>query len=184
MLSDEDIMARCITGGDRQAFGVLVQRHQGSVRQFLRRLCRDTALADDLAQEAFLKAFAGAAGYSGQGRVISWLYRIAHREFLQHARKSKRQTEVHSEVQADPQDGFGGTGISPDPIRALDLQSALDHLAEHERVAVVLCTGQGLSHAEAADVLHLPLGTVKSHVTRGLQKLRRIMADPDVRTAS
>ena len=183
MLTDEELIARTLVDGDRQAFGVLVQRYQGPLRQFLRRLCADAARADDLAQETFMKAFSSLAGYSGKGRFISWLYRIGHREFLQHIRRTGRRTEIYQDVKADPQDGFGGTGNTADPNMSLDLQAALSQLGESERTVIILCTGQGLSHAEASDVLGMPLGTVKSHSTRGLEKLRRIMMDSEPRSA-
>lgn len=174
--SDEEL-ALLAAAGDRAAFGVLVRRHQGLVRGMLARLARDRAEADDLAQEAFMKAWRKIGDLEAAAGFKAWLCSIAYREFLMQRRRraaSERTTEALSaEAAAAP-------GADP-PARLgdlLDLDRALTTLSESERACVVLCYAGGLSHAEAAAATGLPLGTVKSHVARGREKLRdRMMAE-------
>jgi RNA polymerase sigma-70 factor (ECF subfamily) len=88
--ADHRLIARVLAGRDSAAFGELVRRHQSHVRNFLRRLCGDFSLADDLAQDAFMRAWDKLNTYSGQGSFIGWLLKIAYTTFLQSRRKSKR----------------------------------------------------------------------------------------------
>ena len=83
---------------DAEAFGELVRRHQSQVRNFLRKLCRDFVLADDLAQDAFLHAWDKLHTFSGKGSFIGWLLKVAYTTFLQSKRKSNRYSEILDEV--------------------------------------------------------------------------------------
>ena len=170
-LTDADLVARVLAEDDQHAFGELVRRHQSSVRGLLRQLTRtDLALADDLAQEAFLRAYRKLASFRGEARFSTWLYRIAYNCFREDARKRKELVGVDEEqLQAkhDPQTVDAG-------LRH-DLMHALSLLPLHERTAVVLCCQDGLSHDEASRVLDIPLGTVKTNVLRGREKLKRTL---------
>lgn len=167
--SDEELVALVLAARDRAAFGELVRRHQAMVRAMLMRMCRDHALADDLAQEAFIRAFDKIDAFKGQGSFKAWLCRIAYTEFLMHARKrrsSQRTAEAFGREAEERSEAPAMAGQS------LDLDRALATLKEDERVCVILCYANGLTHAEAAQVTGLPLGTVKSHVNRGRDKLK------------
>jgi RNA polymerase sigma-70 factor (ECF subfamily) len=156
-------LARKAAGGDAGAFTSLVRRHERRVRAFLLRLCRgDSHLADDLAQEAFVKAWRMAASWRGEGSYEGWLLRIAWRAFLSDRRG--RRDEVGLE------EAFV-EGQESDPNAAIDVDRALARLGPRERAAAVLCLGEGWSHKEAARILDLPLGTLKSIVARARTQL-------------
>ena len=171
-LTDADLVARVLANDDQHAFGELVRRHQSSVRGLLRQLSRtDIALADDLAQETFIRAYKNIRSFRGEARFSTWLYRIAYNCFHEDARKRKELVGVDDELlqaEHDPQ--------TIDPGLRHDLMHALRLLPVHERTAIVLCCQNGLSHDEAARVLDIPLGTVKTNVLRGREKLKRSLA--------
>jgi RNA polymerase sigma-70 factor, ECF subfamily len=171
-LTDADLVARVLLDDDHHAFSELVRRHQSAVRGLLRQLTRtDAALADDLAQEAFLKAYKNIRSFRGEAKFSTWLYRIAYNCFREEARKRKELVgidEAQLEAEQDPQ--------TVDPALRQDLMHALQLLPIHERTAVLLCCQNGLSHDEAARVLDIPLGTVKTNVLRGREKLKKTLA--------
>ncbi len=140
----------------------------------LARLTRNRALADDLAQDAFLRAFQKIGSFRGEGGFKSWLCRIAYREFLQ-ARRKRMAVERAMERLASAQEADAGQPAGADRGDAVDLDRALAELSENERTCVVLCYACGLSHAEAAETTGLPLGTVKSHVLRGRERMKALM---------
>ena len=171
-LTDADLVARVLLDEDQNAFSELVRRHQSAVRGLLRQLTRsDVALADDLAQETFIRAYKNIRSFRGEAKFSTWLYRIAYNCFREDARKRKELVgidETQLEREHDP-----GT---VDPALRQDLAHALQLLPLHERTAVLLCCQNGLSHDEAARVLDIPLGTVKTNVLRGREKLKKTLA--------
>jgi RNA polymerase sigma-70 factor (ECF subfamily) len=171
---DLDLVALAAAGG-RDAFGELVRRHGSAVRGLLRRMGADAASADDVAQDAFLSAFEQIAEFRGEGAFRAWVSRIAARLYVKRWRKAAR-----ADLLAESAEQAAASGA--DPIAAdarIDLDEALKALPTAERVCVSLCYGAGLSHAEAAAALNAPLGTVKSHVKRGLDRLRSHLAPDD-----
>lgn len=171
-LTDADLVARVLLHDDHHAFAELVRNHQSPVRGLLRQLTRtDAALADDLAQETFLKAYKNIRSFRGEAKFSTWLYRIAYNCFREEARRRKELVgidEAQLEAEHDPN--------TVDPALRQDLNQALGLLPLHERSAVLLCCQQGLSHDEAARVLDIPLGTVKTNVLRGREKLKKTLA--------
>lgn len=167
-LHDLELAALAAAGG-RRAFGELVRRHGFGVRALLRRMGADPALADDLAQDAFLAAFERIAEFRGEGTFAGWVKRIAVRLYLRRLRR-RRGMDL-----AGPLDDWAETGEGSEGEAAgrIDLDDALRTLTAPERLCVSLCYGVGLSHVEAAEALDCPLGTVKSHIKRGVEKLRR-----------
>jgi RNA polymerase sigma-70 factor (ECF subfamily) len=172
--SDAELIARAISLEDQNAFGELVRRYQSPMRGFLTRMTRgDSHLADDLAQETFLKAWQKLKTFRGEARFSTWLFGIAFNEFRGEARRRKEfALEDTAEV---PEELSQPTAAGASNLR-LDLTEALKMLNSNERAAVVLCCQNGLSHDEAAQVLECPLGTVKTNVLRGREKLRRALA--------
>ena len=158
-------LAGLAAAGDRAAFGELVRRHSSAVRGLLRRMGAQPSTADDIAQDAFLTAFERVAEFRGEGTFAAWVKRIAARLYVRRWRRDSRMAE---EVEQDDE-GHGGEVSTVDRI---DLDEAMKSLSDQERLCVSLCYGAGLSHAEAAETIGAPLGTVKSHVKRGLDKLR------------
>jgi RNA polymerase sigma-70 factor (ECF subfamily) len=171
-LTDADLVARVLVDEDQHAFSELVRRHQSAVRGLLRQLTRtDAALADDLAQEAFLKAYKHIRSFRGEARFSTWLYRIAYNVFREDARRRKELVGIDEDVlQAEQDPQTVDAGLRHDLMHALSL------LPLHERSAVLLCCQNGLSHDEASRVLEIPLGTVKTNVLRGREKLKKTLA--------
>ena len=168
-------LAALAVGGDRGAYGELVRRHGSAVRALIRRMGAEAATADDVAQDAFLAAYEQIADFRQEGTFRAWVSRIAARLYVRRRRRDGR-LELMAEVEPSAQQSVGGEGGA---ARRIDLDEALKSLSEVERMCVSLCYGTGLSHAEAAEVLNTPLGTVKSHVKRGLDKLRARLAPDD-----
>jgi RNA polymerase sigma-70 factor (ECF subfamily) len=129
-----------------------------------------------LAQDAFLAAFEQVSEFRGEGTFQAWVKRIAARLYLRRWRRDKRTDLMAETPEPDPAPGHDPSGAA----QRIDLDAALNTLSDPERLCVTLCYGGGLSHAEAADALNAPLGTVKSHVKRGLDKLRARMAPEQV----
>lgn len=166
---DLDLVAQAARG-DRQAFGELVRRHGSAVRALLRRLGADPTLADDLAQDAFLAAYEQIGDFRGDGPFQSWVKRIAARLYVKRWRREARMSLGDEVTDIAVEDSPVGSDDR------LDLDDALKSLSPAEQVCVSLCYGAGFSHAEVAAALNAPLGTVKSHVKRGLDKLKARLA--------
>lgn len=159
---------------EAQGFEGLVRTHQSRVRQQLRRLTGgDAALADDLAQETFVLAWRHIGSFRGDAKVSTWLYRIAYHAWLAQ-RRGVREHEPIDDDAALPDEAT--PGVEADALQRIDVNRALAALPEAERVALIHCFQLDLSHAEAAEVLGWPLGTLKSHVARGKARLRATLA--------
>ena len=169
-MNESEWLAREAAGGDTAAFGVLVRLHQSRLRGFLLRMTKGNhALADDLAQETFLEAFRKIAQF-GSGSFFGWLSAIAYSRYLMEARKRKlERLNETDDVAAD----------APEPQTAsaakLDLEKAMARLVPAQRAALTLCLALGFSNEEAAEALSMPLGTLKSHVNRGREKLAAML---------
>jgi len=166
----EEYLTRRAAEGDASAFAALVRSHQSRLRGFLRRMTRgDCALADDLAQETFLEAHRKIAAYRGGGSFAGWLYAIAWSRYLMEARRRKLEPLEEDDVSTPLP--------SPESTSALrlDLEKAMARLSPRERAALTLCFALELTHEEAAVALAIPIGTLKSHVSRGREKLRGLL---------
>jgi len=173
MIPDLELAARVAGSDDQAAFKQLVERNHGAIRRFLRRLLAgDHGTADDLAQETFLLAYRKIPSWKATGSFSSWLHSIAYRQFLQYRRKHARQT-----LMAEPPDeGF-------DPGQSVDAEILLPRLmrlvSEEERACLTLAYATGMTHPEIVQITGLPLGTVKTHISRGRQKLQQWLKDND-----
>ena len=159
-----------VASQDANAFGELIRRHQSQVRNFLRRLARDEALADDLAQDCFLHAWNKIHTYSGTGSFIGWVLKIAYTTFLQSKRKSKRYNEILEQAGHEP--GQSATTSDSAPEAELDVDTLLATLNEQERVIMIFSYACGLSHREISEATGLPAGTVKSIIHRAKERIR------------
>jgi RNA polymerase sigma factor (sigma-70 family) len=183
-VSDATLIARALVGDDRHAFAELVRRHQSTVRACLRKLTAGNhALADDLSQETFVLAWRNLKSFRQEARFSTWLYRIATNCWLADARKRKEELlgDRDDDIAGDDEaEGNAGEAAHGDHARSaslkMDLEKALAVLTEGERAAIVQCYHNDLTHEEAAYVLNLPVGTVKTHVLRGKQKLKVALA--------
>jgi RNA polymerase sigma factor (sigma-70 family) len=168
-LHDVELCAHAALG-ERAAFGELVRRHGSAVRGVLRRMGAPPAEADDVAQDAFLTAFERIAEFRGEGTFAAWVKKIAARLYLRRLARERKLGALTAEAAEDD------PPPRTDADASIDLDGALKTLGATERLCVTMCFGAGLSHTEAAEALNLPLGTVKSHVKRGLDKLRARLA--------
>lgn len=169
----ETTLAGLAITGDDSAYGELVRRRHSQIRDLLRRLCRDPALADDLAQQAFLQAWRRVRTLQSPAAFGGWLRKIAVNTWLQHIRArgdhaTVAATEESSERESTPaQEAM--------VAERLDLNGALSQLAPDARLCIVLAYGERMSHREITAATGLPLGTVKSHIARGAARLRDLL---------
>lgn len=165
MWTDAELIARVVVEGDRNSYSELIQRYQSSLRGFFLKLAGgDQALADDLSQETFIAAYKGLSSFKGQAKFSTWLFSIGKNVFLQHARK-------HHETPVDPEDDPPDES-TPDSGKTMDIHRALKELDSDDRLILGLCYVQELTHPEVAEILQIPLGTVKTNVLRAKEKLK------------
>jgi RNA polymerase sigma-70 factor (ECF subfamily) len=159
--------------GAVDAFGLLIRDHQQALRAFLRRLCGNAAEADDVAQEAFVFAWENRHRFDAARDFRPWLFAIAWRKYRERQRWRRRLLARETRHAAER-----ATIMAPDPGLGLDLGKACAALPPDQRAAILLCLGLDFTHQEAAQALALPLGTVKSHVARGREKLAAFLGEP------
>ena len=167
---DQYLVALAVSAQDTAAFGELIRRHQSQLRNFLRKLSGDFALADDLAQDSFLHAWSKLHTFTGRGSFIGWLLKIAYTTFLQSRRKSRRFSKVLTDVAyvAETESKSYTEGVDEAP----DIDKLLAILTVEERAIFILSYACELSHREISDATGLPAGTVKSVIFRSKQKIR------------
>ena len=164
--SAETAWVTAARAGSADAFGRLVHMHQQALRAFLRRLIGNPADADDIAQETFVFAWEHIARFDPARGFRPWLFGIAWRKYREGKRGWIRRLTRQGHAAQDVPAVF-----QPDPGLRLDLAKVTAALPPEQRAALLLCLGCEFTHAEAAEALALPLGTVKSHVARGREKL-------------
>ena len=170
--SDEQAWVIAAQAGSAEGYSRLVRLHQQALRAFLRRLNGNAAEADDLAQDSFVRAFELIGRFDAARPFRPWLFGIAWRKYREHKRgwlRLIKRQERYSQMQE--------TATTPDPGLKLDLVNSLAALPAEQRAVLLMCLGQDFSHAEAAEALDLPLGTVKSHITRGRERLEELLGD-------
>lgn len=172
--SNEELISRALILKDAQAFDQLVLRNQSRVRSWLRHLAHgDAALADDLAQETFLRAWRKLGTFKASGSFEAWLLTIARNEFLQHVRKSGREANRIDELrQTVETDRAADEHMASSGVEQHDMGRVLRMLKPEERDLMILVYGIGLTHSEASEVSGMPVGTVKSHIRRGAARVR------------
>ncbi|WP_425998061.1 RNA polymerase sigma factor [Caulobacter sp. DWR1-3-2b1] len=166
-------LVRAARAGSQAAFARLVAIHEKPLRGFLRK--SGWIDADDIAQEAFVAAWTSLGRLRADGGFRAWLYGIAWRKAQDNRRAASRSARRDEDWRGQEALEAASEVAQEDRIA---LQAALDTLPEDQRACVALCLGQGWSHPEASEVLGLPLGTVKSHVNRGRERLLAVLGDP------
>ena len=174
--------------GDDAAYGELVRRRQAAIRQLFRRLTRDPALADDLAQQTFVHAWKSIRSLRSPAAFGAWLRKLAVNCWLQQVRIKQHEVLLGDEALADGlrASTAGADQAAPveEPVAArMDLDAALAALPPDARLCVVLAYSEGMSHAEISESTAMALGTVKSHIARGAARLRELLqgyGDPHV----
>jgi RNA polymerase sigma-70 factor (ECF subfamily) len=164
-LSDQELVERVRLTDEMAAFNCLVRRHQTKIRGLLRQLLGPgrEADADDLAQEAFLRAYRKLGSYRSDAAFTTWLYRLTYRVYLNSLRKRREESREESELTQLSEPAEAGRDKS---LIRIDLNEALKGLSEAERAAVLLFYQNGLTHPEVATVLKKPLGTIKTLINR------------------
>ena len=171
--SDEALVERILVFKDQQAFTRLVLRHQLVVRSVISRYCRkDRFLIDDLVQETFLRAYLSLANFRQESKFSTWLYRIAVNLV---ADKFRRKSLDYCDLDSIDCIAASCRLLNQSDLRA-DLAKALSHISEQQKIAVRLCLQEGYTHIDAAAEMKIPLGTVKSHVSRGRAQLQQLLA--------
>ena len=188
--------------GDDAAFGELVRRRQAAIRQMFRRLTRDPALADDLAQQTFVQAWKSIRALRSPAAFGGWLRRLAVNCWLQQARikqhvvllgdavlrgdeafqgheafHGREAFQGHEAFAGGPRSmaGANQTAAEAAVTARMDLDAALAALPPAARLCVVLAYSEGMSHAEISESTAMALGTVKSHIARGAARLRELL---------
>lgn len=174
-VEQEQALIAAARQGDRQAFGKLVRCHQAGVVSVVYRMCGDTRLAEDAAQEAFVRAWQNLPAYEARAPFRNWLYRIATNAALDVLRRERPTTELDEVRLAHP-------GPNPEVAliaqeQATQVQQAIMDLPPASRSVLILREYEGLSYKEIASTLDIPLGTVMSRLNYARTKLGEQLAD-------
>ena len=176
-VSDETLVSQALRLDDSDAFEALVRRHQPRVLLLHRRLAGDPAIAEDLCQETFLRAWRKLGTYQASGRFGAWLGKLAYNVFLQHVRRAGRAPAPGHVLELDAACELpaNGAALSSDGAgdEVPDLPKLLGILSQEEQVLMVLSYAHGLSNNEISEVLGVPPGTVKSQIHRAKDKIRK-----------
>ena len=168
-MDDRDLIA-CAQQGDRQAFTELVCRHHDSIVSLTYRMCGDIRLAEDAAQEAFVRVWQNLNSYKPQHAFRSWLYRIAANAALDSLRRERPTTDLESLSLSD-------SSATPEQFaeenqRSAHVRQAIAQLSPPLRVVLILREYQELTYQEIADALDIPVGTVMSRLNSARVQLR------------
>ncbi|MFO0816076.1 MAG: sigma-70 family RNA polymerase sigma factor [Gemmatales bacterium] len=180
--TDEALLAR-FCQGEASAYGELLRRFQREIYSYLRRYLGQDALAEDVFQNTFFQVYQKARQFEAGRKVKPWLYAIATHQAIDMLRRINRRAAVSLEQMA-PGDDEGQTWADTlhsseiDPFDGLDLaerrtrvQEAIENLPEHLRLTVILAYYQGLKYQDIADIMKIPVGTVKSRLHAAMAKL-------------
>lgn len=172
---DENALIEQAQQGDRNAFGELVSRYYPGVVRVVYRLCGDTGLAEDMAQEAFLRGWVNLSSFRPQSSLRNWLYRIAVNATLDVLRRRPEEALEDEAAQMVPDQEAGPEATLIEKERVALLQQAMRSLPEAARSVLVLREYGGLSYQEIANVLEVPVGTVMSRLNYARNRLRELL---------
>jgi RNA polymerase sigma-70 factor (ECF subfamily) len=160
--------------GDRQAFGELVRRHREEVIDVVYRMCGDVNLAEDAAQEAFIRAWQHLPGYRPRSPFRNWVYRIATNVAVDALRRERETADVDALSLASSDEGPEAAVEGKE--RGERVREAVLALPPASRAVLVLREYEGLSYQEIADALGIPIGTVMSRLNYARNRLRESLA--------
>lgn len=195
MTSDRDIdqqLVERVQRGDKQAFGLLVEKYQRKLGRLLSRFIRDQAEVEDVVQEAFIKAYRALPNFRGESAFYTWLYRIGINTAKNYLVAMGRRPQTTNEIEVEDAENFE----DGDELRTMDtpetelmtkeiaktVQLAIESLPEDLKTAIVLREIEGLSYEEIATVMDCPIGTVRSRIFRARdsisERLRPLLDTP------
>ncbi len=169
---DSELVARA-AGGDREAFGVLVERHYAFVHRVAYRWCGRKADAEDIAQEVCIRLGRAICGYRGKAAFTTWLYAVTLNAARDHVRKSAREAAKTAAFGAHALISGEMADEPDDPVEAL--WAAVRRLPGKQREAVTLVYGEGASHALAAQAMGVSETTVSWHIHEAKKRLKVLM---------
>jgi len=172
-LADAALVAATLAGRG-EAFGTLVERYERAVYNLCLRTMRDAEEAADATQETFLKAFRALRTFKPEAKFSTWIFAIAYHACCDRLARRKRYGAAELPERADPAPGPEAQTVARD--RAQVLRTAIETLPEKYRIAITLYHLQGRHYDEIAEVLDLPMGTVKTHLFRAKELLRKRLA--------
>ncbi len=179
-MSDESRLVRRCLRGDEQAFSELVDRYKVMVYSIVARVVQDSEVAEDLAQEAFLRIYRGLAGFRGESKLSTWIYKNAYRVCLEELERPHRRQNIASldevlEEGVNPSAAGSAYAVDAEFDR-VDQSEFVDHwlgtLPPHYRMAITLYYLGDRSYSEIAEVMGIPMGTVKTCLHRAKRVLR------------
>lgn len=177
---DQQLVER-VQRGDKQAFGLLVAKYQRKLGRLLSRMIRDPAEVEDVAQEAFIKAYRALPNFRGESAFYTWLYRIGVNTAKNYLVSQGRRAPTSTEVDAEDAEQYESGDLLRDndtPERLMQtrqigetVNAAMDALPEELRTAIVLREIEGLSYEEIATLMNCPIGTVRSRIFRAREAI-------------
>lgn len=181
---EERALVERARAGDQDAFALLVRLHQRQVYTLAMRMLRDADEASEATQEAFLAAWQGLRGFRGDARFATWLYRIAYNHCLKIAEQRRRDVVAHAELTAqsarehDPAQALSASHARDAEMQMRErVRDEIENLPAKYRAVLVLRHLQELSYEEMADVMRVPIGTVKTQLFRARALLKERLED-------
>ncbi len=177
----DQILVERVQQGDKQAFGLLVSKYQRKLARLLSRLIRDPAEVEDVAQEAFIKAYRALPGFRGDSAFYTWLYRIGINAAKNYLASKSRRAPTTTEFDSEDAEGFDDSEMLRDnntPEKLLmskqigdTVNAAMDMLPDDLRNAIMLREIDGMSYEEIAKIMECPIGTVRSRIFRAREAI-------------
>ncbi|NLN76170.1 MAG: RNA polymerase sigma factor [Armatimonadetes bacterium] len=166
-----------LKSGDRQAFDAIVERYRDRMVSFAYRMVGNAELAQDVAQETFVRVYKSAGTFRDDGRLSPWLYRIASNVCLsERTKRAKEALNVDYDTLEDMHDS--GVLVDEQALASLDnekLARAVAKLSSLHKTALIMHVYQGMTYAEIGEAINVPTGTVKSRIFYAIRKLREVL---------
>lgn len=181
--SEDTILIRRLTAGDEEALGTLMDRYGGALLHFAHRLVGDLHLAEEIYQDTMLKAWQQAGTFRMEGHLKAWLFRVARNNAIDYMRRKRVSTEEYSpsletaDEESEPEHLMEQAWVSSEMMRALD------DLPDVYREVITLRFFHQLCYQEIAEIMNIPLGTVKSRLSYALGRLTKILREKGINPA-
>jgi RNA polymerase sigma-70 factor, ECF subfamily len=179
----DEVLLRQVAQRDTNALAALYDRHAQTVYNVIARIVQEPALADELLQDTFWQIWQKAGEYQGSGAAAAWIYRIARNKSLDQLRRAKTQPQAISAESAHEVGLFATLTSVADTVEHIaaqswqqqDIHRALSNIPEEQRASLELAYFEGLTQREIAERMQVPMGTVKTRIKMGLEKVERFL---------